>query len=102
MVRHTAAMEGITVLWLLSIGGFAVTLVLMVWVLIDLARLRRHPDFSSPIAGSLRLHLMALGMSSAKSMDAPTRQRISGVRRRVLLAVVAFAGAAIAVLLQTP
>ena len=70
---------------LIATGGFAIAMGLMVWVLVDLGRLRRHPAFRGPMAGSLRLHLMALGLG-AGDLDDPARQRIKSLRRRILAA----------------
>ena len=86
---------------LLTTGGFAVVLALMIWVLVDLTRLRRHPAFRSAFSGSLRLHLMALGMS-AQGLDDPTRRRILSLRRRILAAVLVFAAAGIGVAILAP
>ena len=98
--RHTPGMETFHWWQTLPTVGMAIVLALMLWVLIDLARLRRHPDFSSPFAGSLRLHLMALGMS-VRDLDKPTRDRILSIRRRILAALVIFAVSAIAIGIMT-
>ena len=93
-------MEVFEIVRLIATGGFAVALALMVWVMVDLGRLRRHPAFRGPTAGSLRLHLMALGLGTG-DLDDPTRQRIRSLRRRILAAILVFAVAATGIVIAT-
>ena len=91
-------MTAFTIARLAAMAGFAGALGLMVWVMIGLARLRRHPDFRSHLSGSLRLHLMVLG-ASTDGLDAATRKRIVALRNCVLAAVALFAGASVVIVL---
>ena len=93
-------MEAYAVVRLIATGGFAIALALMVWVMVDLGRLRRHAPFRGPMAGSLRLHLMALGLGTG-DLDDPTRRRIRSLRRRILAAIVVFALAAVGIMIAT-
>ena len=93
-------MEASAVVRLIATGGFAVALALMVWVMVDLGRLRRHAPFRGPMVGSLRLHLMALGLGTG-DLDDPTRRRIRSLRRRILAAIVVFALAAVGIMIAT-
>ena len=97
---HSPIMEATEIVRLIATGGFAVALALMVWVMVDLGRLRRHPEFRGPMAGSLRLHLMALGLGTG-DLDGPTRRRIGSLRGRILAALIIFALGAIAILVVT-
>lgn len=71
----------------LGLIGPVAGLALVIWILVDLARLRRHPDFQGPFSGNLNLHLMALGLRKTSALDQATRRKISSIRKRILLAL---------------
>ena len=83
-----------TIARMLAVAGFLASMGLMIWVMVGLARLRRHPQFRSPMAGSLRLHLMVLG-AGTDDLDDATRAQIGKLRHRVLAAIAVFAIAAV-------
>ena len=91
-------MTMVTIARFAAMSGFLAAMVLMVWVLIGLARLRRHPDFRSHFSGSLRLHLMLLGASTTH-LDAATRRQIGALRLCVLAALALFVAAVVVVML---
>lgn len=78
----------------LAMAGFLAAVAMMVWAMVDLARLRRLPVFQSALSGSLRLHLTALGLARPPAeLDPASRRRIASLRRRFLIAAVCFAAA---------
>ncbi len=91
-------MTAFTIARFAAMAGFLASMILMVWVLVGLARLRSHPDFQSHFSGSLRLHLMLLG-ASTEHLDAATRQRIGTLRLCVLAALASFVAAAAVMML---
>ena len=72
---------------LLGTIGSAVGLGLMIWAVIDLTRLRSHPQFRSFFSGNLRLHFLVLGLGKTSDLDQTTRDKINGLRKRILLGV---------------
>jgi hypothetical protein len=72
---------------LLGMIGSVVGLGLMMWAVIDLTRLRSHPKFRSFFAGNLRLHFLVFGLGKTSDLDQTTRDKINGLRKRILLGV---------------
>lgn len=72
---------------LLGMIGSVVGLGLMMWAVIDLTRLRSHPKFRSFFAGNFRLHFLVFGIGKTSDLDQSTREKIHGLRKRILLGV---------------
>ncbi|MCB9958488.1 MAG: hypothetical protein H6843_07805 [Rhodospirillaceae bacterium] len=80
-----------------ALAGTLVSMALLIWVLVDMARLRRHPAIADTLSGSLRLHMMVLGADTS-SLDEEARARIGAARTRLLCALACFAGAVMVLL----
>ncbi|MCA8934379.1 MAG: hypothetical protein KDA49_18005 [Rhodospirillaceae bacterium] len=84
-----------------ALAGTVVAMLLLVWVLVDLARLRRNAAFADNLSGSLRLHRMVLG-GDTTSLDEAARARINAARTRLLSAFACFAGAMTVLFISGP